>query len=283
MMSGNNSKTMFSKCKGHITYIVCSMKKSEALNILGLKDGFSEDELKKAHRKKVVENHPDRFQDPTEKSRAEERTKLINEAHDVLKSGKWDPEYGPRAHSSTYGTPYRNPYTGQAQGAEWVEVDPEMFRRWAEQTAQQQQQQGYDPFNPFTATSYAAPSPEMQEARAAQDIRIWLIMFAVKVALCGIEVISGNYYDAALTWAVITYLLLIASRFAGCGWIVMLALIPVFYSTAGMLEAAAQQGGVFSAVLIGLLFVSSLYYDFRDLRDALRRRDTAKKKKAGQD
>lgn len=259
------------------------MKKSEALNILGLNDGFTEDELKKAHRKKVVENHPDRFQDPAEKAQAEERTKLINEANDILKSGKWDPEYGPRAHSSAYGAgPYRNPYAGQ--GAEWVEVnlDPEMFKRWAEQAARQQQQQGYDPFNPFVHTTtytYTGPTPEQQEARAHQDVRIWLMMLAVKVLLCGIQVMNGNLFDAMLIWATITYLLLISSRFAGCGWIVMLMLIPAFYSTGGMLEAFAEQGGVVSAAIIVALFVSSLYFDFRDLRDAIARLRTARAKK----
>lgn len=37
------------------------MKKSEALNILGLQDGASDDDIKKAHRKLVIENHPDKF------------------------------------------------------------------------------------------------------------------------------------------------------------------------------------------------------------------------------
>lgn len=257
------------------------MKKSEALNILGLQEGFTDEDLKKAHRKKVVENHPDRFQDPKQKAEAEERTKKINEANDVLKSGKWDPEYGPRYHTSSYnGAPYRSPYVnyggGQASGPEWVEVDPEMFRRWAQQAAQQQQAQGYDPFNPFVA--YAPPTAEQQAERAQQDVRIGLIMIAVKVVLCGLLALSGNYYDAALTWAVITYLLLLSSRFGGCAWIVVLMAIPFFWSTAGMLEAAALNGGVFSTAIIGALFISALYFDFRDIRLAYRRYRISKEK-----
>ena len=85
------------------------MKKSEALNILGLKDGASDDEVKQAHRSKVRANHPDRFTDPAKKAEAEEQTKLINEARDVLLSRKWDPEFGPR--TGGYGNPYGNPYT----------------------------------------------------------------------------------------------------------------------------------------------------------------------------
>ena len=257
------------------------MKKSEALNILGLNDGFTDDELKKAHRKKVVENHPDRFQDPAQKAAAEERTKKINEANDVLKSGKWDPEYGPRYHTSAYGgAPYRSPYVnyggGQSSGPEWVEVDPEMFRQWAQQAAQQQQAQGYDPFNPFA--TYTPPTAAQQAERAQQDVRIGLIMLAIKVVLCGLLLLNGNFYDAALTWSVITYLLLLSSRFGGCAWIVILMAIPFFWSTASMLEAAAQNGGVFSAAIIGALFVSALYFDFRDLREAVRRYRLTKKK-----
>ena len=252
------------------------MKKSEALNILGLQDGFTDEELKKAHRKKVVENHPDRFQDPAKKAEAEELTKKINEANDVLKSGKWDPEYGPRYHTSSYGgAPYRSPYVSYGGGTAnagptWVEfeVDPEMFRQWAQQAAQQQQQQGYDPFNPFVG-AYQPPTAEQKAERAQQDVKIGLIMLAVKVVLCGLLALNGNIFDAALTWAVITYLLLISSRYGGCSWIVILFLIPIFYSTAGMLEAAAKQGGIVSGAVIVALFVSALYFDFRDIREAV--------------
>lgn len=82
------------------------MKKSEALTTLGLKDGATEEEIKKAHRKLIIENHPDKFgQDKEAREKAEEKTKLINEARDVLISGKWDPEY------STAGTPYGAPFS----------------------------------------------------------------------------------------------------------------------------------------------------------------------------
>lgn len=88
--------------------IVSLMKKSEALNILGLQEGASDDEIKKAHRKLVIENHPDKFgQDDRARAKAEEKTKLINEARDVLLSRKWDPEY------ATAGTPYGAPFSYQ--------------------------------------------------------------------------------------------------------------------------------------------------------------------------
>ena len=82
------------------------MKKSTALHILGLSDGASDDEIKKAHRKLIIKYHPDKFgTDETARKNAEEKTKQINEARDVLLSRKWDPEY------STAGTPYGAPYS----------------------------------------------------------------------------------------------------------------------------------------------------------------------------
>ncbi len=93
------------------------MKKSEALKTLGLAEGATDEEVKKAHRKLIIENHPDKFgQDADARAQAEEKTKLINEARDVLLNRSWDPEY------STQGTPYGapfsyNPYTATHQGA----------------------------------------------------------------------------------------------------------------------------------------------------------------------
>ena len=93
------------------------MKKSEALKTLGLAEGATDEEVKKAHRKLVIQNHPDKFgQDAAARAQAEEKTKLINEARDVLLNRSWDPEY------STQGTPYGapfsyNPYTATHPGA----------------------------------------------------------------------------------------------------------------------------------------------------------------------
>ena len=64
------------------------MKKSEALKILGLSDGATDDEVKRAHRKLVIAHHPDKFPlGSKEHTDAEELTKRINEARDVLLKG----------------------------------------------------------------------------------------------------------------------------------------------------------------------------------------------------
>lgn len=55
------------------------------LKILGLNKNFTEEELKKAYRKAIHSNHPDKFQDADEKKLAEEIMREINEANEYLK------------------------------------------------------------------------------------------------------------------------------------------------------------------------------------------------------
>jgi len=66
--------------------------------ILGVRDGASEEEIKKAYKEQVKKWHPDRFQgDPREKM-AGEKLRDINEAYDYLmkfgKAGTADGAYG---------------------------------------------------------------------------------------------------------------------------------------------------------------------------------------------
>lgn len=94
------------------------MKRSTALKTLGLSEGATEEDIKKAHRKLIIENHPDKFgQDAQTRAKAEEKTKLINEARDVLLNHTWEPEYGTAG--TSYGAPFSyDPFaaarTGQA-------------------------------------------------------------------------------------------------------------------------------------------------------------------------
>jgi hypothetical protein len=62
---------------------------SKAYDVLGVKPGVSNRELKAAHRDLAKVWHPDRFQhDPRLQEKAEEKLKEINEAYDLLISGK---------------------------------------------------------------------------------------------------------------------------------------------------------------------------------------------------
>lgn len=159
------------------------MKKSEALKTLGLSEGASDDEVKKAHRKLIIENHPDKFgQDADARARAEEKTKLINEARDVLLNRSWDPEY------STQGTPYGAPFsynphsaahpgTGQAQQGNPFEGWPfgsETFvwTSWDENgNKTTYTTTGGNPFagSPFGSIPFAWTDPFSAAARGAGD------------------------------------------------------------------------------------------------------------------
>lgn len=62
------------------------MNYQEALSLLGLRPNFNEEQLKKAYRKLMKKYHPDLYENKSqaEKLKAEELTKQINEAYDVL-------------------------------------------------------------------------------------------------------------------------------------------------------------------------------------------------------
>ena len=58
----------------------------QALKILNLSPQVAQKEIKQAYRAMAKEWHPDRFLDPDEKSKAEEKIKEINQAYTLLKN-----------------------------------------------------------------------------------------------------------------------------------------------------------------------------------------------------
>ena len=64
----------------------------QCLQVLGLSTGASKDEIKQAYHDMVKVWHPDRFtHDPRLQKQAEEKLKLINEAHDLLTGARVPP------------------------------------------------------------------------------------------------------------------------------------------------------------------------------------------------
>lgn len=70
------------------------MRLSEAYQELGLSEGVSQEEAKKAYRKLASTWHPDKNKDPE----AESKLKRINEAYEVVKSGKSNDRNGSFRH-----------------------------------------------------------------------------------------------------------------------------------------------------------------------------------------
>ena len=94
---------------------------SKAYELLGVKPGVSSRELKAAHRDLAKVWHPDRFvHDPRLQDKAQEKLKEINEAYDLLNSGKTPrPTPPPRAAEPVYTAPVERhpaPYERPARG-----------------------------------------------------------------------------------------------------------------------------------------------------------------------
>ncbi len=69
------------------------MKRSEALELLGLTGNPSDGEITSAWRSTIRKVHPDLFpDDPDKREWASKQAARVNEAHDVLLSGHWEPE-----------------------------------------------------------------------------------------------------------------------------------------------------------------------------------------------
>ena len=65
--------------------------------VLGIREGASEEEIKKAYREQVKKYHPDQYQDNPLSSLAEEKLKELNEAYDYLMKNA-----SPRKESASY-------------------------------------------------------------------------------------------------------------------------------------------------------------------------------------
>jgi curved DNA-binding protein CbpA len=60
----------------------------EACAILGVEPGASLEEIERIHKVKAQYSHPDKFNEPIEKQKANERFKRIERAYDLIKKVK---------------------------------------------------------------------------------------------------------------------------------------------------------------------------------------------------
>jgi DnaJ-class molecular chaperone len=83
---------------------------TDPYEVLGVKRGDSEEDIKKAYRRAAQKHHPDKFTDAAEKAAAEVKFKQISEAYEQITSGAADraqrgPQRGPHGSWSFAGSP----------------------------------------------------------------------------------------------------------------------------------------------------------------------------------
>lgn len=276
------------------------MKKSEALKTLGLSDGATDDEVKQAHRKLVIAHHPDKFAlDSPERAEAEEFTKRINEARDVLLNRSWTPEFDPRRDPRPYaGNPYahptQNPYSGAGQdpfagwpftqGAGTGSVPGQgtrgqttyVWTSWDEPRTGNPTGQPFDPFDPFAPFRAAAqPQKTPQEAFAEvkRDLQREGLMIAGKVAVLAASMLLGTAATGLFLYVMISIIYGLWKRVGSCliGLIVPLAL----FGAPLVFMIAPRQG----AVTIGLAvaFLIAVLFDVVNVRNLARLYRVAKR------
>ncbi|MEG1750670.1 MAG: DnaJ domain-containing protein [Raoultibacter sp.] len=264
------------------------MKKSEALKILGLTDGASDDAIKRAHREKVRENHPDKFaQNSTRHAEAEEKTKLINESRDVLLSRKWDPEYGGRRPAGT--NPYTNPYTGSPGRPNTGSGDGDPFAGWPfgdtgqtgwvwtswDDTRQAGTGQGgrQSAYNPFSGAAATQKTPKERFAEAETTLKVDFFLIAAKLIFLAVMIALGS----AATGLFGYLLLSIVNHFrrtGGCSWILMIPGLLIFGPWIIML---VPRMGASVTVGLSLFFALAVLFDLSNTREDYRNYQAAKK------
>ncbi|MFI3329986.1 MAG: molecular chaperone DnaJ [bacterium] len=100
------------------------MSKRDYYDVLGVSKGASDDEIKKAYRKKAKEFHPDISQDPN----AEEKFKEVNEANEVLSDGNKRARYDQYGHNDpTQGFGGGGSGFGGFQGGDFSDIFSSFF------------------------------------------------------------------------------------------------------------------------------------------------------------
>ena len=283
------------------------MKKSEALRILGLSEGYSEDDIKKAHRQKIRENHPDQFTDAKKKSDAEEKTKLINEARDVLVNRRWDPEYGPRTGYSPYGNPYSNPYSspyggnpfagyggpysyrpgGSGQGGSYGGGQnpfeggfPFDFVWTTWDGATRGGSQAGNPFDPFSTVFTREPSKTAAQKLEENEksLRLLAIMVLAKIVILAVCTATGALPVGVSIYAIATAIFALFHETSGCSRVIAVMMLALFGPVLVRLLPLALTASM--SPLAVVFCVASFAYDVKVLRSALLRY-RASKAKAG--
>lgn len=82
-------------------------------DLLGIKKGASQDEIKRAYRKKAHQFHPDKAKSDQERADMETKFKEVNEAYQVLSDADKKARYDQFGHAGVGGNAGGNPFGGQ--------------------------------------------------------------------------------------------------------------------------------------------------------------------------
>jgi molecular chaperone DnaJ len=108
------------------------IKLNNPYEVLGIKEGASEEEIKKAYREQVKKYHPDQYHDNPLSELAEEKLKELNEAYDYLMKNAGNRK-GAGANSGRNGSTYGgggSQYGGGNQNGGWnSQPDNEFFNQ----------------------------------------------------------------------------------------------------------------------------------------------------------
>lgn len=252
------------------------MKKSEALRILGLQDGASDDAVKKAHREKVIEHHPDKYaQDPDKHAWAEEQTKRINEARDVLLSRKWEPEYGRGPYANPYNPYGGSPARGSGGGTPGTAGNPygDPFGDWPFGGGQGQTTwvwtswdgttQTGNPFDPFGTRPQKTPDEQFAEAK--KDLRTDLGVIAIKLVCLALLSVFASVASGLFLYVAASIIYGLWKRLGSC---LIAFFFPLALVGAPFLMLIAPRGG---AVTFGLaiFFALAVLFDIVNVRNEI--------------
>ena len=251
------------------------MKKSEALRILGLQDGATDDEIKKAHRVKVIEHHPDKYaQDPEKHAWAEEQTKRINEARDVLISRKWEPEYGRGPYANPYNPYGGSPARGQGGGApgsanpygdpfgDWPFGGGRGQTTWV-WTSWDGASQAGNPFDPFGARPQKTPAEHYEDAK--KDLRTDLGFIGIKFVCLLVLSVLASPASGLFLYVAASIIYGLWKRLGSC---LIAFFFPIALVGAPFLMLIAPRAG---AVTFGLaiFFALAVLFDIANVRTSV--------------
>lgn len=268
------------------------MKKSEALKILELPNDATDDQVKKSHRRLVVAHHPDKFPLGTkERADAEELTKLINEARDVLLNRSWTPEFDPRRDGRPYANnPYAHPSASYPAGAPFGRPpqgdgrDPfagwpfgqgqttYVWTSWDGGGTPGDGAHPFDPFAPFRAAD-ARKTPKEVLAEAARNLKSELLVVVLKAAVLSAAALLGSAATGLFFYVMASVIYGLWKRLGSCliGLIIPLSLFLAPF----IFTIAPRQGAVTWG--LGLAFAIALLFDVVNVRKRVGTYVTARK------